>query len=110
MLDTARRERDANIAIAYTWDEFCKHIGDGKMVLAPWCETIESEEWVKNTTKIMFAPKKDGETQADDGRSLNGAAKTLCLPFSQPPMPEGQKCFTGNGKDATAWCLWGRSY
>ena len=109
MLDTARRERDANIAIAYDWESFCKHIGDGKMVLAPWCETIESEEWVKDTTKVMFAPKKDGDA-VEDARSLNGAAKSLCLPFNQPPMPEGQLCFTGNGKKATHWCLWGRSY
>jgi prolyl-tRNA synthetase len=109
MLASARHERDANIAIAYDWETFCKHIGDGKLVLAPWCELIESEEWVKETTKIMFAPKKEGEEQ-DDGRSLNGAAKSLCLPFSQPPMPEGQLCFTGNGKPATGWCMWGRSY
>jgi hypothetical protein len=27
-------------------------MGDGKMVLAPWCEKIESEEWVKETTKV----------------------------------------------------------
>lgn len=110
MLDTARRERDANIAIAYDWETFCKHIGEGKLVLAPWCELIESEEEIKEITKKMFAPKKNGETQKDDGRSLTGAAKSLCLPFAQPPMPEGQLCFTGNGKPATGWCLWGRSY
>ena len=94
MLETARRERDANIAIAYVehasllivyivsvvvghmimavmimdlfasscscdivrydWETFCKHIGDGKLVLTPWCELIESEEWVKNTTKVQM--------------------------------------------------------
>ena len=46
--------------------------------------------------------------------ALTAAAKSLCVPFNQPPMPEGQKCFTElgrlQGKLATKWCLWGRSY
>ena len=36
--------------------------------------------------------------------------QSLCIPFNQPPMKEGTMCFTGSGKKATAWCLWGRSY
>ena len=43
-------------------------------------------------------------------KGLTGAAKTLCIPFEQPPMPAGQKCFAGCGHDATAYTLWGRSY
>ena len=46
--------------------------------------------------------------------ALTAAAKSLCVPFNQPPMPEGQLCFTelgrSQGKLATKWCLWGRSY
>lgn len=37
------------------------------------------------------------------------AAKTLCKPFDQPPLPEGTKCFV-SGLPATTWVLWGRSY
>jgi len=37
------------------------------------------------------------------------AAKTLCIPFEQPPLPEGTPCFV-SGKPATCWVLWGRSY
>lgn len=36
-------------------------------------------------------------------------AKTLCLPFEAPPLPEGTKCFY-SGKPAKNWALWGRSY
>ena len=65
-----------------------------KMVLTPWCETKESEELVKK------------RTQAD---SEGGAAKTLCIPFEQPPLDENTKCFV-TGERATAWVVWGRSY
>lgn len=37
------------------------------------------------------------------------AAKTLCKPFDQPPLPAGTPCFV-SGKPATTWVLWGRSY
>lgn len=59
------------------------------------CEDPESEEWVK----------KKSQEESD-----RGAAKTLCIPFQQPPLPAGTMCFTGNGKPATVWALWGRSY
>lgn len=36
-------------------------------------------------------------------------AKTLCIPFEQPPLPEGAVCFA-SGKPAKNWALWGRSY
>jgi prolyl-tRNA synthetase len=41
--------------------------------------------------------------------STSVAAKTLCKPFDQPPLPEGTKCFV-SGLPAKAWVLWGRSY
>ena len=123
MLDKARRERDARLSIVTTWDEFMTALESGNMILAPWCELMSSEIWVKKTTKEFFLKKeaeqlasKGEEAQEDDGRSLTGAAKTLCIPFAQPPMAEGQLCFTsvegspGLGKKATAWTLWGRSY
>ena len=37
------------------------------------------------------------------------AAKTLCKPFDQPPLPEGTPCFV-SGLPAKTWVLWGRSY
>ena len=123
MLDKARRERDARISIVTKWEDFIAALDKGNMCLTPWCELIDSEVWVKNTSKEIYntreaeRKKKAGEAVVeDDGKSLSGAAKTLCIPFAQPEMPEGQLCFTsvegspGFGKKATAWCLWGRSY
>ena len=63
------------------------------MVLAPWCEEEEVEEEVK----------------AKSATPLGAGAKTLCLPFEQPEMPEGTLCFA-SGKPAKRWTLWGRSY
>jgi prolyl-tRNA synthetase len=123
MLDAARQDRDAHLSIVTTWEEFLVEIERGHEVLAPWCELIASEEWVKDTSKAFYADKlaaaaaaAGDKVEADDGKGLSGAAKTLCIPFAQPPMPEGQLCFTsqegspGLGKKATVWCLWGRSY
>ena len=36
-------------------------------------------------------------------------AKTLCIPFEQPVMKEGTKCFACDAK-AKSYALWGRSY
>eukprot|EP00249_Psilotum_nudum_P029078 c3928_g1_i1 orf=159-1823(+) len=88
----AKQERDACIAKVETWDEFIQSLNDKKMVLAPWCDEVEIEEIVKARTK--------GEM---------GAAKSLCMPFDQPDLPEGVLCFA-SGKPAKKWALWGRSY
>jgi prolyl-tRNA synthetase len=96
LLAKATAERNACIATITQWKDFVPALDAKKMVLAPWCEDPESEEWAK---------KKSGEES-----EAGGAAKTLCIPFEQPPLPAGTLCFTGNGKPATCWALWGRSY
>lgn len=123
MLETARKERDSRLAIATTWEQCLAEIEAGNEVLAPWCELISSEQWVKDNSKAYFTAKAEAAAKAkglalgeDDGKGLSGAIKTLCIPFAQPPMPEDQLCFTsvegspGMGKKASVWCLWGRSY
>ena len=95
LLAAATAKRNSLIATILKWEEFVPALNRKCMVLAPWCEDPESEEWAK---------KKSGE------ESDGGAAKTLCIPFQQPPLPPGTMFFTGNGKPATVWALWGRSY
>lgn len=46
----------------------------------------------------------------DETFGLTGSAKSLCIPFEQPPLAQGTPCFAGCGKAATAHCLFGRSY
>lgn len=92
MFERAKIKRDSCIVKAENWDEFMQALNNKMMVLAPWCDEVDVEEDVKTKTK--------GET---------GAAKTLCMPFDQPELPEGTVCFA-SGKPAKKWALWGRSY
>jgi len=62
-------------------------------VLAPWADEEAVEEDVKKRSASADAM----------------GAKTLCLPFEQPELPEGTLCFA-SGKPAKNWALWGRSY
>ena len=63
------------------------------MCLAPWADEKEVEEDVRKRSATADAM----------------GAKTLCIPFEQPELPEGTKCFA-SGKPAKNWALWGRSY
>ncbi|KAH9322229.1 hypothetical protein KI387_016868, partial [Taxus chinensis] len=71
MFERAKLKRDSCIKRAVSWDEFMCALNDKMMVLAPWCDDPDVEEDVKARTK--------GES---------GAAKTLCMPFDQPDIPE----------------------
>lgn len=122
MLEKARLQRDSHISIVTEWKDFVPALDKGHVVLAPWSEDMDSEEWVKEQTKDTGASAVGGKpvaattstaTEAPGAEKkvkMSGAAKTLCIPFEQPPMPEGQMCFTGSGKPARCWALWGRSY
>lgn len=116
MLNKARKERDSRISICWDWDSFLVELKKGNMVLVPFCLETEVEEWVKEETKATLeaeaVEKLQGTSENEDREGfigLTGAAKTLCIPFNQPPLPEGTKCFTGKGI-AREWTLFGRSY
>ena len=83
---------------------------EGKLVLTPWCndeQATEFEELVKTKSKEE-ALAVSGEEE-DEACATPVAAKTLCVPFEQPDLPAGTKCFI-SGKPATCWVLWGRCY
>ena len=94
MFERAKKTRDESIVKLTSWDGFITALDDRKLILTPWCNTKESEELVKKKSTA---------------ESAGGAAKTLCIPFDQPDLPEGPKCFS-SGKPAKCWVLWGRSY
>lgn len=77
------------------------------LCLAPWCETNECEEQVKEKSKQESLEFSENSTSGEE--VLTGAAKTLCIPFEQTPLKQGTKCFNC-GKDAKVKTLWGRSY
>ena len=110
LLAKATALRDAAIVKVTDWKDFVPTIQEGKLALTPFCndeEATEYEELVKDKSKAE-ALAASGEEE-DEKCATPVAAKTLCIPFEQPELPAGTKCFI-SGKVATCWVLWGRSY
>ena len=66
-------------------------------------------------TKFKLTACKACAGDAEGGEGTIAGAKTLCCPFEQPAMPEGQQCIfaeelLGEDRSATQFALWGRSY
>jgi len=93
MLARARGDFEAARETCTTWEEFTAALDRNHMVLAPWCEEVEVEESIKKRSASKDAM----------------GAKSLCIPFDQPPLPQGAVCFA-SGKPAKSWGLFGRSY
>jgi len=93
MLAAAQARFDACLERATTWDAFAAALERKHMVLAPWADEEAVEEDIKKRSATADAM----------------GAKSLCIPFEQPELPEGTVCFA-SGKPAKNWCLFGRSY
>lgn len=110
MFTKAKEVRDAHIVQVTEWKDFVPALEGNNLVLSPWCggEHQEWEEWVKNTSRAESL-ERQGVEEESETTATSVAAKTLCIPFDQPELPEGTKCIA-SGMDATCWVLWGRSY
>eukprot|EP00591_Stephanopyxis_turris_P003766 CAMPEP_0195526312 /NCGR_PEP_ID=MMETSP0794_2-20130614/27298_1 /TAXON_ID=515487 /ORGANISM="Stephanopyxis turris, Strain CCMP 815" /LENGTH=995 /DNA_ID=CAMNT_0040656967 /DNA_START=191 /DNA_END=3178 /DNA_ORIENTATION=+ len=108
MFAKALEERDSHLAKITEWKDFVPNLEKNNLVLTPWIggEHQDWEEWVKNKSREESLAVGE-EEEATCATSV--AAKTLCIPFDQPEMPEGTKCIA-SGEPATCWILWGRSY
>jgi len=106
LLAKATAERDQHVIKVTEWSQFVPALDGKNITLCAWCDTTACEDAVK---------KKSGEeslkAKADEvtGFRLTGSAKTLCIPFAQPELPEGTKCFACENI-AKKWTLFGRSY
>lgn len=92
---------------AWSFDEFKAALAERKRILAPWCDDSDLEGQVKKLTTIS--------AEEGGGEAGEAGAKTLCIPFEQPPMPDGQLCIfakaiLGEDRPAKNFSLWGRSY
>lgn len=67
------------------WEDFVPQLEKQCMVLTPFCDLTEWEEKVKKMSKEEVL---QGKTEAAT-TATSVAAKTLCKPFEQPPLPEG---------------------
>jgi prolyl-tRNA synthetase len=87
--------------VVTTWEDFMVQLNLKFRCLAPWCNVKQCELDVKKKSA-------DQSRELQDSDILTGAAKTLCLPFEQPPLDD-HVCFHC-GKKAEVWAIWGRSY
>jgi len=100
MYEKAKRTAAEKMLNVTTWNEFLLALNKDCRVLAPFCDTVDCELQVR---------ERSGEECSVTLSGQSGAAKSLCTPFSQPPLAGGMKCFQC-GNLAVNWTLFGRSY
>jgi prolyl-tRNA synthetase len=110
LFEKAKKFRDDHLVQIMEWKDFVPNLEKHNLVLTPWCggEHKDWEEWVKNKSREESLAAS-GEAEEDARTATSVAAKTLCIPFNQPELPPGTKCFA-SGLEAKCWVLWGRSY
>lgn len=105
LFQKAKKGRDEKIVTVLNWEGFVPALEKQCLVMTPFCDLTEWEDIVKKRSREEAL---HGGTEAAT-TATSQAAKTLCKPFDQPPLPEGTLCFI-SGLPATTWVLWGRSY
>jgi len=103
LFQKAKLKSDEHRVKATTLEEFSQKL-NGNAVLVPFCETGKCEENIKEYTE-----KTTTVSESDIKFELTGKAKSLCIPFDQPELPEGTKCFFCQAP-AKSWTYFGRSY
>jgi len=105
LFERAKKIHDERITQVTDWKDFIPALDNKNIVLAPWCDKTPCEDEIK----IKTGPKKEEKPKDEEFEPITGAAKSLCIPFEQPPLKQDTKCFHC-GETAKVWCLWGRSY
>ena len=101
----AKEAFDSHRVIVNEWKDFVPNLNKKNVILAPWCGVMECEEDIKDSS----AKQDDGEEIEVDEKAPSMGAKSLCIPFDQPELKEGQKCVKCDRK-AIQYCMFGRSY
>jgi len=105
MFTAAKQIKQDHMKVAKTFKQFMEFLNTKNVVLVPFCCGGECEDIVKLRSKDESIAQ-----QSDETFELTGAAKSLCIPFEQPALEEGTKCFGECGANAKSWVLFGRSY
>lgn len=101
----AKELYDSHRVIVNEWEDFVPNLNKKNVIVAPWCGVTECEEDIKESS----AKKDDGEEIAVDEKAPSMGAKSLCIPFEQPELKEGQKCIKCD-RPAINYTMFGRSY
>jgi prolyl-tRNA synthetase len=108
LLAKATAFRDAHVSHVTKWSEFVPALDKRHLVLAPFCNVTACEDDIKE------AQKQQGDDEllqqgTEQFQKITAAAKSLCIPVDQQPLPDGAVCFRC-GKPAVTRCLFGRSF
>ncbi|KAG7700287.1 hypothetical protein KL930_000975 [Ogataea haglerorum] len=105
LFDAAKEKYDSHRKIVTEWKDFVPALNKKNVILAPWCGVPECEDDIKDSS----AKKDDGEDYETDEKAPSMGAKSLCIPYDQPELKEGQKCVKCD-KPAVNFTMFGRSY
>ncbi|ODV96116.1 hypothetical protein PACTADRAFT_49520 [Pachysolen tannophilus NRRL Y-2460] len=105
LFQAAKEKFDTHRVIVNEWENFVPTLNNKNVILAPWCGDGDCEDDIKDSS----AKKDNGEDQDVDEKAPSMGAKSLCIPFDQPELKEGQKCVKCD-KPAIQYCMFGRSY
>eukprot|EP00559_Dactyliosolen_fragilissimus_P001160 CAMPEP_0184864196 /NCGR_PEP_ID=MMETSP0580-20130426/14077_1 /TAXON_ID=1118495 /ORGANISM="Dactyliosolen fragilissimus" /LENGTH=1029 /DNA_ID=CAMNT_0027362881 /DNA_START=9 /DNA_END=3095 /DNA_ORIENTATION=+ len=103
MFEKAKSARNEHLVQITEWKDFVPNLEKNNLVLTPWCggENQDWEDWVKNKSREESLQAR-GEEGEDERTATSVAAKTLCIPFTQPDLPDGTKCIA-SGLPAKCW-------
>ncbi|CAN3372913.1 hypothetical protein DIURU_002803 [Diutina rugosa] len=105
LLERARKSFDEHRVVVTEWKDFVPTLNAKNVIVAPWCGDASCEDDIKDCS----ARKDNGEEEEVDEKAPSMGAKSLCIPYDQPKLNEGQKCVKCD-KVATTYCMFGRSY
>ena len=105
LLKRARKNFDKHRVLVDDWKDFVPTLNAKNVLVSPWCGDGDCEDDIKNSS----AKKDNGEDQEVDERAPSMGAKSLCVPYEQPKLKDGQKCIKCD-RLAIKYCMFGRSY
>jgi prolyl-tRNA synthetase len=89
------------------WKDFVPALNGKNLIQIPHCLTEECEDEIKEKS----ARKPEGDDTPEDEKAPSMGAKSLCIPFEQPPGIERgtTKCINCY-RMARSWCMFGSTY
>ncbi|CAM9148322.1 unnamed protein product [Heterosigma akashiwo] len=82
MFAKAKAARDASLVQVTEWKDFVPALNRGNLVLTPF---VDAGDWEDKVSRL-FPPEGVGGGRETPAAATSVAAKTLCIPFDQPPL------------------------
>ena len=101
LLTKAKQEFDEHRVKVDEWKDFVPTLNKKNVILSPWCGDADCEDDIKDSS----AKKDDGEEEEVDEKAPSMGAKSLCIPFEQPELKEGQNVLNVIEKQLLTVCL-----